>query len=70
MDWWEDKQDELSQNCSNIDCSGAAEVGVHVKYVYGNNMWFITPLCKKCNNLSSDLGFFVSSNDLEPINSQ
>ena len=68
LDWWEDKKCRLARKCSNTNCNGDAEVGAHVKYVDYNNQWFITPLCKKCNNMSSDIEFSVSTNDLEPIN--
>ncbi len=67
LDWWKVKKGRIAKNCANINCNFIPEVGAHVKYYNDDKQWFITPLCKKCNNISSDLGFFVSSNDLQPI---
>ena len=71
LSWWENKKSKMANNCANVNCDGTAEVGGHVKCINtNNNQWFITPLCKKCNNSSNDTEFFVSSNDLEPIINQ
>ena len=45
IDFWEKKTGRKAYFCSCVGCSSKAAVGAHVKKVYGQNNWYIVPLC-------------------------
>lgn len=68
-EWWEDKKGRKFSTCSCYSCTSSAEVGAHVqKHGSSDRKWYIVPLCRGCNGMSSDETFYVRDNDLEPIN--
>lgn len=68
-EWWEDQKSREFSTCSCENCTADAEVGAHVQKSGVSDMkWYIVPLCKPCNNKSSDDIFKVRDNDLAAIN--
>ena len=67
-EYWEAKKNRRFSKCSCINCLQIAEVGGHVKKVNGTNVWYITPICKDHNNLSSTYSYEVRDDDLLPVN--
>ena len=63
-DYWEKNKHRKFSTCSCLSCSKLAEVGGHVKRVYGSNEWFIVPLCYDCNNYSNEEAFEVRDSDM------
>ncbi|MGL5683117.1 MAG: hypothetical protein ACRDDZ_08740 [Marinifilaceae bacterium] len=54
--------------CANRGCSNEAEVGAHVKKVYGNDdHYYIVPLCRVCN---ASIGNFQVTETLIPVPSK
>ena len=66
IDFWEKKTGRKTNSCSCVGCISKAAVGAHVKKVYGQNNWYIVPLCYTHNSVSYD--FSVNSEDLVPVN--
>lgn len=62
--FWESKMHRRFSYCSCISCSNLADVGGHVKKVYGSGEWYIVPICYRHNNLSSSYTYEVSDADL------
>lgn len=56
LEFWEKKAGKKANVCSNMTCTGSAEVGGHVKLVGGTNKEYIVPICYSCNN-KKDLEF-------------
>lgn len=67
-DYWERNKGRKFSDCSRSDCHKAAEVGGHVKKVYGSNEWYIVPLCRACNSPSNTDEFVVRDADLLRVN--
>ena len=67
-EYWEDKKKRKFSDCSCISCTKKAEVGGHVKKVYGTNAWYIVPICTVHNNLSSTVSYEVKDGDLLTVN--
>lgn len=67
-EYWEDKKKRKFSKCSCISCSRKAEVGGHVKKVYGSNAWYIVPICISHNNLPNADSYEVKDDDLLPVN--
>lgn len=67
LEYWKHKSRfSFPSYCQCVDCSNPAEVGAHVMKVYGNNAWYIIPLCQKCNMKTEP--FFVNGNYLVEVN--
>jgi len=63
LEFWEDKKGKTKSLCSNLHCANKLEVGAHVqKDGATDKHWYITPLCKPCNNKKES--FYVSDDDL------
>ena len=62
--YWEHKKMRKFANCSCISCSKKAEVGGHVKKVYGSNEWYIVPVCTYHNNYTFTSPYEVKDDDL------
>ncbi len=67
-EYWEKNKGRRFGACSCVECVRDAEVGGHVKKVYGDNSWYIVPICYGHNNLSSDVVYNVNDTDLLPVN--
>lgn len=67
--WWEHKKGRAFSTCSRGGCLNNAMVGAHVQKVYGGNEWYIVPLCRNSNGLSSATHFEVRDADLQAVNS-
>lgn len=67
-EFWEVNKRRRFSLCSCRSCSAAAEVGGHVKKVYGSGEWYIVPICSKHNNLSSTTSYEVADSDLLRVN--
>ena len=67
-DYWEYYKKRNFSSCSCISCTRKAEVGGHVKKVYGSNAWFIVPICKPHNSLPYTDSYEVKDDDLLPVN--
>jgi len=66
--WWETSKRKKFSKCSTFGCTQFADVGAHVqKEGLIDRSWYIVPLCARCNNRSSELPFYVDSNDMMPI---
>ena len=65
--WWTERSGETPFWCSNCDCFCTAEVGAHVQKdgSKATDRWYIVPLCKGCNSLSTS--FEVSEDDLVEV---
>jgi hypothetical protein len=67
--WWKAESGRKWGNCSCCGCESDDNViGAHVQKVSGGNEWYIVPLCKKCNQKSSEEVFGINADDLVPIN--
>lgn len=65
-EYWTQRKGPFT-TCSNAACTNAAEVGAHVKKTYSlDNHWYIVPLCRACNNLTTP--FSVPEGQLVPEN--
>lgn len=67
-EYWEDKKHRKFSGCSCITCPRMAEVGGHVKKVYGSGEWYIVPICSKHNSPSYTDSFEVRDDDLLRVN--
>lgn len=65
-EFWKANKGYWPSICSAKDCYKPAEVGAHVKKVYGGNQWYIVPLCSGCNHRTDS--FYVEESMLVPIN--
>lgn len=68
IEYWECQKGRKVSMCSNVKCTGSADVGGHVKKVNGSNEWYIVPICYACNNLSSSTSYEVNDKDLLRVN--
>ena len=60
LEHWEHKNENEADKCVAKNCSNDAQVGAHVKKVGSkDNHHYIVPLCKGCNNKSSEETFEV-----------
>lgn len=57
-EFWEDKTQMKADKCSHCKCKENI-VGAHVEMAFGDNNYYIIPLCKKCNKFTGD--FFVET---------
>jgi len=64
QEFWETKMNRRFSSCSCIGCTNRAEVGGHVKKVYGTGEWYIVPICKPHNNLSDASPYVVRDGDM------
>ena len=68
LDYWEVKSGNTASRCSATDCklSGRSNlVGAHVQKAYSSDKsWYITPLCKACNQRTDEFDVFW---DLVPV---
>ena len=69
LDYWENNSIFVTlDKCACIECSDKAEVGAHVKKTYGDNRWYIVPLCYECNKKTEP--FNVDEDYLVEVNNQ
>lgn len=67
-EYWEVNKKRKFSFCSCTTCSKDAEVGGHVKKVYGSNEWYIVPICTRHNNFSYTDSYEVKDEDLLRVN--
>ena len=67
-DYWEEKKNRKFSGCSCTICANKAEVGGHVKRVYGTNEWYIVPICSKHNHPAFTDSYTVRDEDLLRVN--
>jgi len=67
-EYWEARKYRRFSYCACITCQNRAEVGGHVKMVYGPNDWYIIPICSFHNNPSFVEPYTVRDDDLLPVN--
>jgi len=67
-EYWEARKYRSFSDCSCITCSKRAEVGGHVRMVYGSNEWYIVPICKDHNNPAFTDPYTVRDEDLLRVN--
>ena len=54
LDFWKAKSGQTASLCQNTKCTKKCEVGAHVQKDGANEKhWYITPLCKGCNSLTT-----------------
>ena len=61
---WEERKNRKFAYCSCVTCTKRAEVGGHVKKVYGSNEWYIVPICTEHNNHAFSNPYTVRDEDL------
>lgn len=66
-EYWEQKMGRKFSNCSCLSCAKKAEVGGHVKKVYGSNEWYIVPICYSHNSSANTSSYEVRDADLLPV---
>lgn len=65
LDYWEKQTGKRVHICGAMDCNGTDLVGAHVQKADSyDNKWYVTPLCKACNNRTDE--FYVSF-ELVPV---
>ena len=65
LEYWEKKTGTKKGICGANDCSNKDLVGAHVQKVNsGDKKWYITPLCKTCNQRTDEFNVFW---DLVPV---
>ena len=61
LDYWERKSGERATYCGASGCWRTDLVGAHVQKVGGyDNRWYITPLCKSCNQRSDEFEVYTT----------
>ena len=63
-EFWEANMYRRFSVCSCVTCSNKAEVGGHVKKVFGSGEWYIVPICYTHNNPSNVDPYEVADSDL------
>ena len=68
LEHWKNYMGYSKGVCSREGCCKEVEVGGHVKMVNSqDNTEYIVPLCKDCNNLSSEKSYEVKESLLVPV---
>ena len=68
LEHWKNYKHYSPGLCARKGCSMLAEVGGHVKKVESSdNTEYIIPLCKTCNNLSSETIYECGDDQLVPV---
>lgn len=65
LDYWEKQTGTKKYTCGASGCSNSDLVGAHVQKVNSSDKsWYITPLCKACNQRTDEFDVFW---DLVPV---
>ena len=65
LDYWEKQTGKKLNVCGASGCNGTDPVGAHVQKANSyDNRWYVTPLCKTCNNRTDEFDVYF---DLVPV---